>query len=91
VPNAGIATAAIWRYTFDQIAGALLLGAPEIYRWHIGDLANNVQNIPYTNFVLAFRIGLLVVVLAILATLGRSVRLGGAARAKAATPGEKAH
>jgi hypothetical protein len=41
--------------------------------------------------VLAFRIGLLIVVLAILATLGRSVRLGGAARAKAATPGEKAH
>jgi len=92
VPNAGIATAAIWHYTFDQIAGALLLGAPEIYHWHVGDLANNVANIPYTNFVLAFRIALLIVVLAILATLGRSVRLGGAKPPRQATkPNENAH
>ena len=91
VPDVTVTTASIWRYTLDQIAGALLLGAPEIYHWHFSDLANNVANIPYTNFVLAFRIALLIVVLAIFATLGRSVRLGSAARSKAAKSDEKAH
>ena len=73
--------------------GALLLGAPEIYHWHFSDLANNVANIPYTNFVLAFRIALLVVVLAILATLGRAFRLGGRETLPAENPrpDQKAH
>jgi hypothetical protein len=92
VPDVTVTTLSIWRYTFDQIAGALLLGAPEIYHWHFSDLSNNVANIPYTNFVLAFRIALLIVVLAILATLGRSFRLGGAKPArKPAKSDEKAH
>jgi hypothetical protein len=92
VPDVTVTTLSIWRYTFDQIAGALLLGAPEIYHWHFSDLSNNIANIPYTNFVLAFRIALLIVVLAILATLGRSFRLGGAKPArKAAKPDEKVH
>jgi hypothetical protein len=92
VPDVTVTTASIWRYTFDQIAGALLLGAPEIYHWHVSDLSNNVADIPYTNFVLAFRIALLIVVLAILATLGRSVRLGGAnPPRKPAKADDKAH
>lgn len=90
VPNATVTTVSIWRYTLDQIAGALLLGAPEIYHWHFSDLANNIANIPYTNFVLTFRIALLIVVLAILAALGRSVRLGGATPPRRAKPVEKA-
>lgn len=90
VPNSGIASIAIWRYALDQIAGALLLGAPEIYHWHFGDLANNVGNVAYTNFVLAFRIALTVVVLAILATLARATRVGGTPPKRDAAE-EKAH
>ncbi len=91
IANVEITSVAIWRYTLDQIGGALLLGAPEVYHWHFSELANNVANFPYTNFVLAFRIALLVVVLAILATLARSVRLASAKPLPPAKPADKAH
>lgn len=43
------------RFTSDQIAGAVLLNAPDIYGWHFGTLANNSANGLYTHFVFAFR------------------------------------
>ncbi len=45
----------IERFTVDQIAGAVLLNAPDIYDWHFGTLRNNSARPVYTNFVFAFR------------------------------------
>lgn len=80
VANALVTGADIWRYTADQIAGALLLGLPEIYHWYFTDLQNNVAAPLFTNFVLAFRIALVLVGFAILLSFFRG---GRAARAKA--------
>jgi hypothetical protein len=43
------------RFTSDQIAGAVLLNAPDIYGRHFGTLTNNSANMPYTHFVFSFR------------------------------------
>ena len=43
------------RFTSDQIAGAVLLNAPDIYGRHFGTLTNNSANGAYTNFVFIFR------------------------------------
>jgi hypothetical protein len=53
--NAGITMNDVELFTADQIADTLLLDAPAIYGWHIGALANNPHDLPYTNFVFAFR------------------------------------
>ncbi|MDE2134560.1 MAG: hypothetical protein KGM97_09555 [Alphaproteobacteria bacterium] len=42
-------------FTADQIAGAALLNAPDIYGWQFGTLENNSDNALYTNFVFTFR------------------------------------
>lgn len=42
-------------FTADQIAGAVLLNAPDIYGWHFGTLRNNSASPVYTNFVFTFR------------------------------------
>jgi hypothetical protein len=55
VENARIDTEQVWRFTADQIAGALLLDIPEIYDWHFGDLANATSSRLFTDFVFAFR------------------------------------
>ncbi|HWA91986.1 MAG TPA: hypothetical protein VG889_18240 [Rhizomicrobium sp.] len=53
--NAQIAMDDVEGFTADQIAGAVLLDAPEIYDWHLSALSNNPANPLFTNFVFAFR------------------------------------
>ena len=55
VQNVTVRAWDIERFTDDQIAGAVLLNAPDIYGWHIGTLTNNSANGFYTNFVFTFR------------------------------------
>lgn len=53
--NASVTMNDVELFTADQIADTLLLDAPAIYGWHIGALAHNPHDLPYTNFVFAFR------------------------------------
>jgi hypothetical protein len=53
--NAGITMGDVELFTVDQIAGAMLLDAPEVYDWHIGSLTNNPHSPLFTNFVFLFR------------------------------------
>jgi hypothetical protein len=55
VQNVTVRAWDIERFTDDQIAGAVLLNAPDIYGWHFGTLTNNSANGFYTNFVFTFR------------------------------------
>jgi len=76
VSTAAVTTEQAWRFTADQISGALLLDVPEIYDWHFGDLANSTDNRLFTDFVFAFRSILGWVGLATIITLMRGLRLG---------------
>jgi hypothetical protein len=76
VANASVTTEQMWRFTADQISGALLLDVPEIYEWHFGNLANDTQARLFTDFVFAFRAVLGWVGLATVITLLRGLRLG---------------
>ena len=55
VRNDDIRVREIGLFTLDQISGAVLLDAPEIYDWHIGTLANNTKDALFSNFVFSFR------------------------------------
>jgi len=55
VKNADIHLHDVGLFTIDQISGAALLNAPEVYGWHFGTLTNNSANGLYTNFVFTFR------------------------------------
>jgi len=55
-------------YTADQLAGALLLDAPELYDWRFSALTNNPGNLLFTNFVFGFRTLLGIVALLLVAT-----------------------
>jgi len=55
VQNVAVRAWDIERFTMDQIAGAVLLNAPDIYGWHFGTLKNNGARPVYTNFVFTFR------------------------------------
>jgi hypothetical protein len=76
IANAAVGSEKLWRFTADQISGALLLDIPEIYEWHFGDLANNTHARLFTDFVFAFRAILGWVGLATVMTLMRGLRLG---------------
>ena len=56
VANAAVRFGDIRRFTLDQISRAALFGAPEVYDWHIGDLASNPHNGLFSHFVFAFRL-----------------------------------
>jgi hypothetical protein len=56
VINATVTLHAIQKFTLDQIARASLFGAPEVYDWHIGELASNPRNGLFSHFVFAFRL-----------------------------------
>jgi len=71
-------------YTADQLAGALLLDAPELYDWRVSPLANNPGNLLFTNFVFAFRSVLGFVALLLAATILRR-RISKPAEAPAST------
>lgn len=55
VDNATVTNGQIWRFTGDQIAGALALDMPELYDFHFGDLENNTGSRIFTDFLFAFR------------------------------------
>jgi hypothetical protein len=55
VQNQTVTAWDIERFTVDQIAGAVLLNAPDIYDFHVGTLKNNSARPVYTNFVFTFR------------------------------------
>lgn len=55
VDNAGVTTLQIWRFTGDQIAGALALDIPELYDFRFGDLDNDIDARIFTDFVFLFR------------------------------------
>lgn len=84
VDNVHVQNDAVWRFTADQISGALLLDIPEIYDWHFGDLVNATDNRLFTDFVFAFRALLGWVGLATVMTLTRGFRLGGPRKKPAA-------
>ena len=69
--NAEISMNDVELFSLDQIAGAVLLDAPEIYDWRIGALTNNPRNALFTNFVFLFRTLLGVMALLLLASLFR--------------------
>ncbi|HWA30085.1 MAG TPA: hypothetical protein VG867_03255, partial [Rhizomicrobium sp.] len=50
-----VTDADVWRFTADQIAGALALDIPELYDFHFGELDNNTHSRIFTDFVFAFR------------------------------------
>jgi len=64
-----------WRFTGDQISGALFLDIPELYHWYLADLVNNTKAPAYTTFTFAFRAVLGWVSLVTMITLARSFRL----------------
>jgi hypothetical protein len=82
VDNARVQNEAVWRFTGDQIAGALFLDIPEIYDWHFGDLVNATNNRLFTDFVFAFRAVLGWVGLATVMTSLRGLRFGGRKKKK---------
>jgi len=55
VENVTVTDGDVWRFTADQIAGALALDIPELYDFHFGELDNNVRSRTFTDFVFAFR------------------------------------
>jgi len=75
VKNANVTTSQVEMFTVDQLAGAALLGAPEVYDWHFGTLVNNPRNPLFTNFVFAFRaLTSLVLLLIVISLLRRPQR-----------------
>jgi hypothetical protein len=85
VGDAAVTTDQVWRFTGDQVLGALLLDIPEIYRWHLTDLVNNPAAPVFASFIFAFRAVLGWVTLATIITLMRALRLPKPKRA--ASPG----
>ena len=93
VANSTIGFDAIWRFTADQISGALLLGIPEIYHRHFIHMVNNIDDPFYSTFVLAYRTVLgfvvLIVVLTLLRGRGRRVAVVQTTPAPAAAAPKK--
>ena len=71
VKNSNVTTSQVEMFTVDQLAGAALVGAPEVYDWHFGTLVNNPKNTLFTNFVFAFRALTSLVLLLIVISLFR--------------------
>lgn len=64
--NKAVKVADIQRFAVDQIAAASLLGAPEIYRWHLGAYANNPHNGLFSHFVFGFRLAFTLILLLVI-------------------------
>lgn len=75
VGDAAVTTNQVWRFTGDQVMGAILLDIPEIYHWHLTDLVNNTNAPVFSSFVFVFRALLGWVTLATILTLMRALRL----------------
>lgn len=69
VVNAGVKLRAVQKFTLDQMARASLFGAPEVYDWHIGDIASNPHNVLFSNFVFAFRLSFALILILTLVSL----------------------
>jgi len=75
ISNSEVSTTNLEAFSADQLSGALLLDAPEVYDAHFGALTNNTADPLFTHFVFAFRtvIGL-VALLIIISFFRRSGR-----------------
>jgi hypothetical protein len=71
IVNSTVTADTTWRFTADQISGALLLGIPEIYHRHFIHVVNNSDDPFYSSFVLAYRTVLGLVALIVVFTLIR--------------------
>ncbi|MDE2111213.1 MAG: hypothetical protein KGJ79_08720 [Alphaproteobacteria bacterium] len=71
VRNAAVTAVDMERFTADQVAGAVLLNAPDIYGWHASALRSNTANGAYANFLFTFRAVFGFVVLLMLLSLLR--------------------
>jgi hypothetical protein len=71
VRNQTVTALEMERFTADQIAGAVLLNAPDIYGWHFSALKNDSASPVYTNFVFCFRAATGFVLLLIVISLFR--------------------
>lgn len=69
VTNSAVKLRQVQNFTLDQIARAALFGAPEIYDWHIGDLASNPRNGLFSHFVFAFRLSFALILILTLISL----------------------
>jgi len=72
--NATVNANTVWRFTADQVTGALFLGIPEIYHRYFIEIFNNIDNPLYSSFVLAFRTVVGLVGLVVIVTLIRGRR-----------------
>jgi hypothetical protein len=70
-PNDRVDLNSVEMFTLDQITGAVLLDAPEIYRWRVSPLENNPQSPLFAHFVFGFRTLVGFVTLLILASFTR--------------------
>jgi hypothetical protein len=66
VVNKAVKVPDIQRFTLDQIAAASLLGAPEIYRWHIGFYVNNPAHGLFSHFVFGFRLAFTLILILVI-------------------------
>lgn len=69
--NSLITMEEVMEFTAEQIAGAVLLNAPEVYGWRLSPLVNNSANPLFTNFVFAFRALIVAMTLLLVASLLR--------------------
>jgi hypothetical protein len=75
VVNASITREQAWRFTGDQVSGALFLDIPELYHWYLSGLVNNRNAPAFTTFTFAFRAVVGWASLVTMITLARSFRL----------------
>jgi hypothetical protein len=73
--NASVTMTDAEMFTLDQVAGAVLLDAPEVYQWRLSDLTNSTHNLLFTHFVFAFRTLLGLVTLLLVASFIRGGRI----------------
>ncbi|MBI3675587.1 MAG: hypothetical protein HY243_03100 [Proteobacteria bacterium] len=71
IPNSQVDVQEIEMFTLDQLAGAILLSAPEIYDFRVSPLTNNAANPLFTNFTFAFRVMMVLSALLLLASFAR--------------------
>lgn len=86
VANSGVSLMQIEMFTLDQLAGSMLLDAPEVYDFHFGTLANNPANPLFSHFTFAFRTVIGLAMLLLLATFTRRKPKAGQAGGEASEP-----
>jgi hypothetical protein len=73
IPNSQVDLQQVEVFTLDQLADAILLGAPEVYDFRISPLTNNAWNPLFSNFTFAYRVLLVLSALLLLGSFARRV------------------